>query len=174
LTVAVLTNKIAFDMPGKLQKEIAKRGPFASLEEEVMLNLLRTADRLTGSIHAALKPSGLTPTQYNVLRILRGVWPQGIACQEIVRRMITHDADLTRLLDRLEARGLIHRERQVDDRRVVHSTITGAGMSLLAELDSVVLDTNKKVLGHLGPARLSLLLELLEEARKEVEPNPSY
>ncbi|MGA2439569.1 MAG: MarR family transcriptional regulator [Tepidisphaeraceae bacterium] len=156
-------------MAGKLKKEIAKSGPFASLEEEVMLNLLRTADRLTGRFESALKPSGLTPTQYNVLRILRGVSPQGIACQEIARRMITRDADLTRLLDRLESRGLVHRQRQADDRRVVHATITGAGMSLLAELDGIAMETNKKALGHLGSERLRLLLELLEEARDPVE-----
>ncbi|MGD0389839.1 MAG: MarR family transcriptional regulator [Tepidisphaeraceae bacterium] len=156
-------------MAGKLQKEIAKSGPFASLEEEVMLNLLRTADRLMGSFESALKPSGLTPTQYNVLRILRGMSPQGIACQEIARRMITRDADLTRLLDRLESRGLVHRQRQADDRRVVHITITPAGLSLLAELDGVARETNKKALGHLGSERLSLLVKLLEEARDPVE-----
>jgi len=156
-------------MAGKLQREIAKTGPFASLEEEVMLNLLRTADRLMGRLEGALKPSGLTPTQYNVLRILRGVSPQGIACQEIARRMITRDADLTRLLDRLESHGLVHRQRQQDDRRVVHATITEAGLSLLAELDGVALATNKETLGHLGTDRLSLLLELLEEARDRAE-----
>jgi DNA-binding MarR family transcriptional regulator len=156
-------------MAGKLKTEIAKSGPFASLEEEVMLNLLRTADRLMGRFENALKPSGLTPTQYNVLRILRGMSPQGIACQEIARRMITRDADLTRLLDRLESRGLVRRQRQVDDRRVVHTTITPLGMSLLAELDGLVLETNKKALGHLGHDRLSLLLELLEDARSQTE-----
>src|SRR5579872_6336077 len=107
-------------MPGKLQKEIGKTNPFTSLEEETTLNLLRTADRLVGYLETALKPLGLTPTQYNVLRILRGVSPQGIACQEIARRMITRDADLTRLLDRLESQGLLRRERQTDDRRVIH------------------------------------------------------
>jgi len=156
-------------MSGKLQKEIAKSGPFASLEEEVMLNLLRTADRLMGMLEGALKPSGLTPTQYNVLRILRGMSPQGIACQEIARRMITRDADLTRLLDRLESRGLVHRQRQEDDRRVVHATITGAGISLLTELDSVALKTNQEALGHLGSERLRLLGELLEAARDRAE-----
>src|SRR5580658_8587990 len=98
-------------MAGKLQNEIGKKGPFASLEEEATLNLLRTADRLMGLCEAALKPVGITPTQYNVLRILRGVSPQGVACQEIARRMITRDADLTRLVDRLERRGLAARER---------------------------------------------------------------
>jgi len=153
------------EMAGKLQNEIGKRGPFASLEEEVMLNLLRTADRLTGRFESELKPSGLTPTQYNVLRILRGMSPQGIACQEIARRLITRDADLTRLLDRLESRGLVRRERQTDDRRVVHTTITPGGLTLLAELDSLTIATNKKLLGHLPAQKLETLLETLEEIR---------
>src|SRR5580698_10384608 len=106
-------------MSGKLQKEIGKRDPFTSLEQEVVLNLLRTADRFMGKAEAGLKAAGLTPTQYNVLRILRGMSPLGIACQEIARRMITRDADLTRLLDRLESRGLVQRQRQTADRRVV-------------------------------------------------------
>src|ERR1700733_541933 len=103
-------------MSGKLQKEIGKSGPFASLEEEAMLNLMRTADRLTGPMEWELKPRGLSPTQYNVLRILRGESPKGLACQEIARRMITRDADLNRLLDRLEKRELVGRERQTHDR----------------------------------------------------------
>jgi DNA-binding MarR family transcriptional regulator len=152
-------------MSGKLQKEIGKRGPFTSLEEEVMLNLLRTADRLMGKVEGTFKASGLTPTQYNVLRILRGMSPQGIACQEIARRLITRDADLTRLLDRLEARGLVQRERQTNDRRVVHTTITADGLSLLAELDPITLEANQRALGHLSKERLGLLLELLEEVR---------
>lgn len=157
-------------MVDMLGKEIGKTGPFASLEEEVVLNLLRTADRLTGSIENALKPTALSPTQYNVLRILRGVSPQGLPCQEIARRMITRDADLTRLLDRLQKRGLVHRQRQTDDRRVVRITITPAGLSTLSGLDQAVLSLNKKLLGHLGADRLKLLLELTEQAREQIAP----
>src|ERR1700691_5815364 len=145
-------------MAGKLQNEIGKTGPFASLEEEATLNLLRTADRLMGLCEAALKPAGITPTQYNVLRILRGVWPQGIACQEIARRMITRDADLTRLLDRLESRNLVQRQRQSGDRRVVHISITHGGLSLLAELDGPVVEMNEKLLGHIGREQLHMLI----------------
>src|SRR5580704_9665063 len=125
-------------MAGKLQKEIGKSGPFASLEEEAMLNLLRTADRMSGPIEPVMKGKKLTLTQYNVLRILRGVSPQGISCQEIARRMITRDADLTRLVDRLERRGLAARERGAKDRRVVRVAITAAGLELLADLDAPV------------------------------------
>jgi DNA-binding MarR family transcriptional regulator len=157
-------------MSGKLSEEIGKSGPFASLEEEVMLNFLRTADRLTGFVERVLRPAGLSPTQYNVLRILRGVNPQGIGCQEIARRMITRDADLTRLLDRLEERRLVLRQRQTDDRRVVHITITPDGLEMLAELDPVVAGANQKLLGHMGADRLKTLLDLIEEARKQAEP----
>ena len=142
-------------MPGKLQKEIGKSGPFASLEEEATLNLLRTADRVMGFCETALKSAGLTPTQYNVLRILRGDWPQGVACQEIARRMVTRDADLTRLLDRLESRGFVRRERQTDDRRVVHIFVTEPGLELLGNLDSSTAEMNRAVYGDLD--RFALL-----------------
>jgi DNA-binding MarR family transcriptional regulator len=156
-------------MSGRLQKEIAKTGPFAALEEEVSLNILRTADRLAGCFEHILKPKGLTPTQYNVLRILRGVSPQGVACQEIARRMITRDADLTRLLDRLESRKLVGRQRQSSDRRVVHISITQTGLDLLGELDAAVVEMNKKLLGHIGPDKLHNLIDLLELAREHAE-----
>jgi DNA-binding MarR family transcriptional regulator len=156
-------------MPGKLQKEIAKTGPFAALEEEASLNILRTADRLAGCFEHILKPKGLTPTQYNVLRILRGVSPQGIACQEIARRMITRDADLTRLLDRMESRKLVSRQRQTNDRRVVHISIAQTGLNLLAELDAAVVEMNKMLLGHMSPEKLHNLIDLLELAREHAE-----
>jgi DNA-binding MarR family transcriptional regulator len=156
-------------MAGKLQKEIGKTGPFVSLEEEATLNLLRTADRLMGLCEFALKPAGITPTQYNVLRILRGVSPQGVACQEIARRMITRDADLTRLLDRLESRGFVRRDRQTDDRRVVHILITEAGLTLLAGLDSTTAKMNQAIFAFLDRERLSTFVELLEHVREHVE-----
>jgi DNA-binding MarR family transcriptional regulator len=160
-------------MSGKLQKEIGKTGPFASLEEEAMLNLFRTADRLTGPLQRVLKPSGLSQTQYNVLRILRGVSPKGLSCQEIARRMITRDADLTRLVDRLLKRELVARERQQDDRRVVHITITQQGLDLLAGLDTAVNEANKKALGHIPAERLQDLIDLLELARESAESDES-
>ena len=160
-------------MASKLGDEIGKKGPFASLEEEVMLSLLRTADRLIRASENALRPARLTPTQYNVLRILRGMSPLGIACQEIARRMITRDADLTRLLDRLESRGLVQRQRQTADRRVVHTTITPAGQTLLADLDPVMAELHQRALGHMSKERLSSLLDLLEEARGNDEETKS-
>src|SRR3954463_10320094 len=113
---------------GKLQQEIRKLKPFERREEEVFLNLLRTADVLSRGVEEVLKTAGLTATQYNVLRILRGVGAvqpvkeageTALSCGEIAQRMITRDPDVTRLLDRLEQRGLITRCRGQKDRRVV-------------------------------------------------------
>src|SRR3954467_10234095 len=118
-------------MAGKLAKEIHQTRPFSSVEQEVFLNVLRTADVLTYRLEAFLKPFGLSPTQYNVLRILRGAGDEGLACGRIAERMITRDPDITRLLDRLEKRNLIRRARQTDDRRVVKGFITAEGSALL-------------------------------------------
>jgi DNA-binding MarR family transcriptional regulator len=161
-------------MKGSLAKEIGKRGPFESLEQEVFLNLVRTADVLTRGITMFLKASNLSPTQYNVLRILRGSAPAGLGCQEIAAHMITRDPDLTRLLDRLEKQSLISRQRQTDDRRVVRTTITDAGLKILSDLDQPLLDRHHQLLGHLGAERLQALGELLEEARKSVPPSNSH
>jgi MarR family transcriptional regulator, organic hydroperoxide resistance regulator len=164
-------------MSGKLQSEIKKRNPFSSTEQEVYLNILKTADVLLSQAADLLKPHGLSPTQYNALRILRGAGAgcgegghvdpdaQGLSCREIGQRMITRDPDLTRLLDRLEARGLVHRSREQKDRRMVATRITQAGLDLLRQLDQPVLDLHRKQLGHLGEPRLNALSELLEAAR---------
>ncbi|MGB6357492.1 MAG: MarR family transcriptional regulator, partial [Candidatus Acidiferrales bacterium] len=111
--------------------------PAACLEEAAFLDLLRTSDVLARGVVHVLKPDGLSPTQYNVLRILRGS-PEGLPCGEIAGRMITRDPDITRLLDRLEKRGLILRTRQNQDRRTVLTRITPAGLRLLARLDAPV------------------------------------
>src|SRR5262245_1014357 len=111
-----------------LGNEIKKLRPFDSPEQEAMLNVMRTADRLAGEIDQVFKPSGLSATQYNVLRILRGAGESGLPCGEIAQRMITRDPDVTRLLDRLEKRKLISRCREEKDRRVVCARITNAGL----------------------------------------------
>jgi DNA-binding MarR family transcriptional regulator len=153
-------------MAGKLKEEIAKTGPFDSLEQEVALNCFRTADWLGQGASTVFRPVDLTGTQYNVLRILRGAGQAGLGCQEIGRRLITRDPDLTRLLDRLEKRGLVARQRQSDDRRVVRTTITQSGLDILAGLDEPIRQMHKRLLGHISPERLATLNELLEEARK--------
>jgi MarR family transcriptional regulator, organic hydroperoxide resistance regulator len=159
-------------MAGKLGLEIGKSGPFESLEQEVLLNCLRTADWLTRAAADALKPAGLSPTQYNVLRILRGVGERGIPCQEIGQRMITRDPDLTRLLDRLEKRGLTSRQREDQDRRIVRARITQAGLDLLATLDEPVRHVHHRLLSHLGQEKLAQLSQLLELAREQAATQP--
>ncbi|MGH9396785.1 MAG: MarR family winged helix-turn-helix transcriptional regulator [Terriglobia bacterium] len=135
-----------------------------SPEESAFLDLLRTSDILSRGVIGVLKSTQLSPTQYNVLRILRGS-RQGLTCGEIASRMITRDPDVTRLLDRMEKRGLISRSRETKDRRVVLARITPEGLRLLARLDEPVLETHRKQLGHLGPQRLRKLTELLRAAR---------
>ncbi len=140
-----------------------------SPEEAVYVALQRTADRLLQGAEATLKPHGLSPTQYNVLRILRGAEPTGLPCRDIGERLITRDPDVTRLLDRLERRGLVTRARTAEDRRVVRTRITPAGLDLLKGLDGPIADTHRRQLGHLQAARLRNLLDLLESARNNAE-----
>jgi len=144
-------------------------------EEVTYLELCRTADILSRGVSEVLKAEELSPNQYNVLRILRGA-PEGLACTEIGNRMISRDPDITRLLDRLEKRGLVSRCRQRSDRRTVLTRITEAGLKLLSQLDSPVLDTHRLLLGHLGPEKLHGLLQLLSDLRRpeEQELGESY
>jgi DNA-binding MarR family transcriptional regulator len=136
-------------------------------EEAALLDLVRTCDLLSRGPAQVLKKEGLSPTQYNVLRILRGA-PDGLACGEIANRMITRDPDITRLLDRLEKRGLISRCRETKDRRTVMARITPEGLKLLVRLDEPMQSTHRKQLGHLGQERLRALAELLRLARERV------
>jgi len=136
-------------------------------EEDAFLDLLRTTDMLSRGLVLVLKAEDLSPTQYNVLRILRGS-PEGLPCGEIANRMITRDPDITRLLDRLEKRELISRCRDTRDRRMVMARITPQGLKLLGQLDAPVIDAHRRQLGHLGRVRLRALTQLLEVARAEV------
>ena len=133
-------------------------------EEDAYLDLLRTTELLSRGIAQVLKGEDLSSTQYNVLRILRGA-PHGLACGEIGNRMITRDPDITRLLDRLEKRGLISRCRETKDRRMVMASITPQGLEILARLDKPVRDMHRKQLGHLGAERLCALADLLAACR---------
>ncbi len=152
-------------MTRRLREEIKQTRPFRSLEEEVMLGLARTADAMARSSEVVLKASGLTATQYNVLRILRGAGTAGLSCGEVASRMITRDPDLTRLFDRLEARALVKRARDGADRRVVTTRISAEGLELLKQLDEPVQEANRKAVGHLGAQKLQALAQLLDEAR---------
>jgi MarR family transcriptional regulator, organic hydroperoxide resistance regulator len=155
-------------MTGRIQKEIKQRKPFRRIEDEAFVNLLRTADALMQGVAARLKPAGLSPAQYNVLRILRGAGPDGLACREIGERMIAKDPDITRLLDRLEERDLVTRTRDRTDRRVITTRITEKGMRILKELDGPIQEVHAEQLGHLGDERLRSLIDLLEAARAKV------
>lgn len=135
-------------------------------EEATFLQLLRTTDMLSRPLTGVLKTAELSSTQYNVLRILRGA-PDGLACGEIASRMITRDPDITRLLDRLEKRGLISRSRETKDRRMVLTRITEQGLAVLARLDEPVQDAHRRQLGHLGRERMRALAELLSICRRE-------
>lgn len=133
-------------------------------EETAFLDLQRTCDLLSRRLAHVLKTEDLSATQYNVLRILRGS-PDGLPCGEIANRMITRDPDITRLLDRMEKRGLISRWRETKDRRVVMARITGTGLKVLSRLDEPVEEAHRTQLGHLGKERLRALAELLDAAR---------
>src|SRR6266581_9666638 len=139
-----------------------------SPEEALFLDLLRTTDILSRGLIHVLKAEDLSATQYNVLRILRGS-PEGLPCGEIASRMITRDPDVTRLLDRMEKRGLISRSRDNKDRRTVIGRITSEGLKLLARLDEPIQEIHRKQLGHLGRNRLCALTELLSDARANVK-----
>jgi DNA-binding MarR family transcriptional regulator len=141
--------------------------PPAPLEERLFLALLKTADALGEEAEQLTRSANLTGTQYNVLRILRGAGPEGLACRGIGERMITHDPDITRLLDRMEKRGLITRERQKDDRRVVKTRITPQGLALLKPLDQPMRALHKRQFRHMTGARLKALHDLVEEIRLE-------
>jgi DNA-binding MarR family transcriptional regulator len=148
-----------------LKLEIAQERPFASLEEEALLNLLRTSDCLNRAFHLKTREWGVTATQYNVLRILRGVHPKGLTCAAIGSRMIAAEPDITRLLTRLKTLKLIRQRRDSQDRRSVWTEISEAGLALLKEMDPVILRLPGELLGGLSRAELAELIRLLELAR---------
>jgi len=148
-----------------LKVEIEQEAPFSSLEEEALLNLLRTSDCLHRRFQLEIRGWGVTSTQYNVLRILRGAHPQGLTCAAIGSRMITSEPDITRLLGRLKALKLARQRRDRRDRRVVWTHITDAGLALLRTMDPVVERLPKALLGAMKPEELVELNRLLELAR---------
>jgi len=149
----------------KLQQELKQSVPFRSREQEAYLSLLRTADALEAQVEAKLKEFGLTGTQYNALRILRGAGPEGLPCSEIGERMITRDPDITRLLNRLQSRGLAIRTRGKSDRRVICGKITAEGQKLLREIDEPLEKFGHEILKHVSQEKLQELIGLLELVR---------
>ena len=153
-------------MPGKLQEELKQTRPFALIEEEAMLNVLRTAEVLQAEMSAFLKEYDLSPVQYNVLRILRGAGRAGATCSQVGERLLNRDPDITRLLDRMEARGLILRERSTTDRRVVITRISEAGAALAGRIDQPLKTRSKATLGKFGREGLADLIAGLERMRE--------
>jgi DNA-binding MarR family transcriptional regulator len=145
-------------------KAIRQGKPFGSVEQEAFLSLCRAAADLQQEVAEVLRPSGLSASQYNVLRILRGAGDAGLSCGEIVERLVARDPDLTRLLDRLERRDYVSRARDAADRRVVTTRITERGLEVLAALDGPIAALHERQLGHLGAMKLRQLMRLLEEA----------
>lgn len=148
-----------------LRTEIQQSKPFPTLEEEVHVEVLLTAHVTTRVVMGALKPMKLSPSQFNVLRILRGARPDALPAARIADRMVSHDSDLTRLLDRLEGSGLVEKSRDLKDRRVVNVRITKTGMEVVERASKAVTEAVTAALAPVGVRRLEQLANLLELAR---------
>jgi DNA-binding MarR family transcriptional regulator len=148
-----------------LKEEIKQKAPFSNLEEEALLNLMRTSDFFGRAFHHETRAWGLTSTQYNVLRILRGAHPEGLQCAAIGARMITAEPDVTRLVARLKALKLVRQHRDQKDRRVVWTQISDVGLKLLRSMDPLIQKLPATLLGHLSRAELTEMIRLLELAR---------
>jgi DNA-binding MarR family transcriptional regulator len=152
-------------MSERLRRELHQGRDFGSLEEVTFLSLQRTASLWMQVLARHLRPYGLTPTQYNVLRILRGAHPGSVTCGEIGERMVTVVPDVTRLADRLVARRLAWKARDENDRRIVRVEISGQGLELLASLDEKILAWLEELLSPLEPQEMDALCNLLEKGR---------
>lgn len=150
-----------------LKQEIKQTQPFASPQEEALLNVERTADHLRREVQLLLKPQGLTSTQYNALRILRGAGMEGLTCSELGNRLVSSDPDITRLLDRLAKQGLVRRQRHSRDRRIVLTEITEEGLRTLERITPALDNCVRSLLNHMEAGRLEMLIDLLEEARRK-------
>jgi DNA-binding MarR family transcriptional regulator len=152
-------------MRSRLQQEIKQKKPFRSVSQEAVIGLFRTTDVLRRHTTAVLEPERITPQQYNVLRILRGAGTDGLPTLEIATRMIEQAPGITRLLDRLEAKRWVSRERCPEDRRRVTCRISESGLALLASLDDVVDDAADSTLLQLSQAEQRQLVGLLDKVR---------
>jgi DNA-binding MarR family transcriptional regulator len=151
-----------------IREELKQTRLFFSAAQEAFLSIQRTADALSQSVEQFLKPWGISGTQYNVLRILRGAGSEGLRCGEIGERMIAHDPDITRLLDRMEKAGWIERTRDPRDRRVVLTRINRRGLELLKQIDKPIVELTQELGKHIPEKRFRELIDILDEIR-----NPS-
>ncbi|QEH34507.1 HTH-type transcriptional regulator MhqR [Aquisphaera giovannonii] len=152
----------------RLQRELRKRNPFESAEQEASLSIARTADRFGICFARLFREYGLTPSQYNVLRILRGEG-NPLPILEVADRMLAAVPGITGLIDRLEGMGLVARDRSAEDRRVVFVAIRPKGLDLLRQLDEPVSALHGRLLGHMSPEELRQLIGLLEKARQPLD-----
>lgn len=150
----------------RLRRELKQQVPFRSRQHEAAIALLRTADVLRRRLEALFEPHGITGQQYNVLRILRGARPDALPTMEIADRMIERTPGITRLVDRLEEKGLVRRQRSQEDRRCVLCTITGEGLELLAELDGPVDRLDRELVAMLDEDEAERLVGYLERIRE--------
>jgi MarR family transcriptional regulator, 2-MHQ and catechol-resistance regulon repressor len=155
-------------MPSRLQRELKKRGPFASLEQEAILNIARTSDRLRVWAERLLREYGLTASQYNILRILRGEG-KPLPMVEIASRMVQVVPGITGLIDRLESAEMVRRERSTEDRRVIFVSISEKARGVLAKLDEPLVAYEKKLLRSLSQAEQRELIRLLEKIREHLD-----
>jgi DNA-binding MarR family transcriptional regulator len=147
-----------------LQRELKKKRPFESLEQEAILNVLRTNDQYQFRFARLFRPYDLTPSQYNILRILRGEGAP-LPILEIAARTITIVPGITGLIDRLERSGFVIRQRCAEDRRVIYVALTEKGRKTLAALDGPLRELHQTLIGHLSKTELKELIRLLEKAR---------
>ena len=153
-------------MSPSLLQDLRQNKPFSSLQQEAHLSVVRTASALTDRVEDLLKPYGISSTQYNVLRILRGAGDEGLCRNELRDRMLTRMPDMTRLLDRMEEAGLVTRARERDDRRMVLTRITPRGLELLGELDRPITELHRGQLARLTDEELRSLIDLLRVVRE--------
>ncbi len=152
-------------MASRLQRELKQNRPFSTPTQEVAVGLMRTADMVRRSLAAVVDPFGITVQQYNVLRILRGAGERGLPTLEIAERMIEQTPGITRLIDRLEAKKLVMRERCATDRRQVFCCITKEGLALVDRLDAPIREAEQDALRELSEHQLGQLMSLLDKAR---------
>jgi DNA-binding MarR family transcriptional regulator len=152
-------------MVSRIQQEIKQTRPFQTRAQEAAIALMRTADNVRRAVAAIVEPLGITPQQYNVLRILRGAGEKGLPTLEIAERMIEQTPGITRLIDRLERKRLVSRERCPTDRRQVFCRITREGLALIATLDVPITDADHLAMSSLNSRELAQLVKLLDKAR---------
>jgi DNA-binding MarR family transcriptional regulator len=160
-------------MAQSIAREIRQTKPFQSLQQQVVLNLMHTTRAVEENWAQYLKRAeGISPSQFNILRILRGARPHPVKISDIADRMVTRDPDVTRLVDRLIKQGLVRRERDENDRRVVLVEIAEPGLALLSRLDEPVLESTAAAMAGLKPQQLRALDTLLNEVRAGIRPFP--